>query len=60
MALPPPGGAERGWLLKAYEDKLDAVICAGVAIACLTEKQGGLATRLCDLDPDCRRVKRPS
>ncbi len=25
----------RGWRLKAYEDRLDAVICAAVAIACL-------------------------
>jgi predicted RNase H-like nuclease len=24
-----------GWRLKAYEDKLDAVVCAAVAIACL-------------------------
>jgi predicted RNase H-like nuclease len=34
-ALPPLGADERGWRLKAYEDKLDAVVCAAVAIACL-------------------------
>jgi predicted RNase H-like nuclease len=34
-ALPPPGPDERGSRLKAYEDKLDAVVCAAVAIACL-------------------------
>jgi predicted RNase H-like nuclease len=36
-ALPPPGPGPdvRGWALKAYEDKLDAVICAYVAIAAL-------------------------
>jgi predicted RNase H-like nuclease len=33
--LPPPAASEPGWRLKAYEDKLDAVICAAVAIACL-------------------------
>jgi predicted RNase H-like nuclease len=35
-ALPPPGADHRGWRLKAYEDKLDAVVCAVVAIACLS------------------------
>jgi predicted RNase H-like nuclease len=34
-ALPPPAQDVRGWRLKAYEDKLDAVVCAAVAIACL-------------------------
>ena len=34
-ALPPPAPEIRGWRLKAYEDKLDAVVCAAVAIACL-------------------------
>ncbi len=32
-ALPPPAPEIRGWRLKAYEDKLDAVVCAAVAIA---------------------------
>jgi predicted RNase H-like nuclease len=40
-ALPPLGADERGWRLKAYEDKLDAVICASVAIACLDGKASG-------------------
>ena len=40
-ALPPPGANERGWRLKAYEDKLDAVVCATVAIACLDGKATG-------------------
>jgi len=31
--LPAPD--VRGWRLKAYEDKLDAVVCAAVGIACL-------------------------
>jgi predicted RNase H-like nuclease len=34
-ALPPPLGHARGRELKAYEDKLDAVVCAHVAIAAL-------------------------
>jgi predicted RNase H-like nuclease len=34
-ALPFPEADLRGWRLKAYEDKLDAVVCAAVAIACL-------------------------
>jgi predicted RNase H-like nuclease len=34
-ALPPPAPGHKGWRLKAYEDKLDAVVCAAVAIACL-------------------------
>jgi predicted RNase H-like nuclease len=33
--LPRPDPKVRGWRLKAYEDKLDAVVCAAVAIACL-------------------------
>ena len=33
--LPRPDPQVRGWRLKAYEDKLDAVVCAAVAIACL-------------------------
>jgi predicted RNase H-like nuclease len=40
-ALRPPDANERGWRLKAYEDKLDAVICAHVAIACLEGKVRG-------------------
>jgi predicted RNase H-like nuclease len=32
-ALPPPAPDVSGWRLKAYEDKLDAVVCAAVAIA---------------------------
>jgi predicted RNase H-like nuclease len=38
VALPLPADEDRGWRLKAYEDKLDAVVCAAVAIACLTGK----------------------
>jgi predicted RNase H-like nuclease len=34
-ALPPLEANTVGWRLKAYEDKLDAVVCAAVAIACL-------------------------
>jgi len=37
-ALPPPASEIRGWRLKAYEDRLDAVVCAAVAIACLNGK----------------------
>jgi predicted RNase H-like nuclease len=37
-ALPPPAPEIRGWRLKAYEDKLDAVVCAAVAIACMNGK----------------------
>ncbi len=37
-ALPVPASGIRGWRLKAYEDKLDAVVCAAVAIACLNGK----------------------
>jgi len=37
-ALPPPSHDIRGWRLKAYEDKLDAVVCAAVAIAALDGK----------------------
>ena len=37
-ALPPPEGDLPAWRLKAYEDKLDAVVCAAVAIACLDGK----------------------
>lgn len=37
-ALPPPAPEIRGWRLKAYEDKLDAVVCAAVAIAGLNGK----------------------
>jgi predicted RNase H-like nuclease len=33
--LPRPDPQVRGWRLKAYEDRLDAVVCAAVAIACL-------------------------
>jgi predicted RNase H-like nuclease len=33
--LPPPPPSDLGWRLKAYEDKLDAVVCAAVAVACL-------------------------
>jgi predicted RNase H-like nuclease len=32
-ALRPPAPEIRGWRLKAYEDRLDAVVCAAVAIA---------------------------
>ncbi len=38
VALPPPVPEIRGWRLKAYEDKLDAVVCAAVAIASLNGK----------------------
>ena len=34
-ALPLPSHDIRGWRLKAYEDKHDAVVCAAVAIAAL-------------------------
>ena len=34
-ALPLPASDIRGWRLKAFEDKLDAVVCAAVAIAAL-------------------------
>ena len=34
-ALPVPPHDARGWPLKAFEDKLDAVVCAAVAIAAL-------------------------
>jgi predicted RNase H-like nuclease len=34
-ALPPPAAEIRGSALKAYEDKLDAVVCAYVAIRAL-------------------------
>jgi predicted RNase H-like nuclease len=37
-ALPPPPPDATGWRLKAYEDKLDAVVCCAVAIACLEGK----------------------
>jgi predicted RNase H-like nuclease len=37
-ALPPPAPEIRGSCLKAYEDKLDAVVCAAVAIAALNGK----------------------
>jgi predicted RNase H-like nuclease len=33
--LPPPEADMNGWRLKAYEDKLDAVVCAAVAIKAL-------------------------
>ncbi len=33
--LPVPPHDARGWRLKAFEDKLDAVVCAAVAIAAL-------------------------
>ena len=36
--LPPPSPDVRGWRLKAYEDKLDAVVCATVAVAALDGK----------------------
>ena len=36
--LPLPQSEVRGWRLKAYEDKLDAVVCAAVAVACLDGK----------------------
>jgi predicted RNase H-like nuclease len=36
--LPLPPVEANGWRLKAYEDKLDAVVCAAVAIACLDGK----------------------
>ena len=36
--LPLPSPEARGWRLKAYEDKLDAVVCAAVAIAALDGK----------------------
>lgn len=34
-ALPVPPSDLRGWRLKAFEDRLDAVVCAAVAIAAL-------------------------
>ncbi|MDE3176366.1 MAG: DUF429 domain-containing protein [Pseudomonadota bacterium] len=34
-ALPPPPAETRGRALKAYEDQLDAVVCAYVAICAL-------------------------
>ncbi len=34
-ALPVPAPGDVGWRLKAFEDKLDAVVCAAVAIAAL-------------------------
>ena len=34
-ALPPPGPEIKGRAMKAYEDRLDAAICAYVAIAAL-------------------------
>ena len=34
-ALPVPAPDVRGWPLKAFEDKLDAVVCAAVAITAL-------------------------
>jgi predicted RNase H-like nuclease len=37
-ALRLPDADHKGWWLKAYEDKLDAVVCAAVAIACLDGK----------------------
>jgi len=37
-ALPSPTPDVRGWRLKAYEDKLDAVVCCAVAVACLEGK----------------------
>jgi hypothetical protein len=37
-ALSPPAANDVGWRLKAYEDKLDAVVCCAVAIACLDFK----------------------
>jgi predicted RNase H-like nuclease len=33
--LPPPGAETKGRALKAYEDKLDAVVCAWVAMEAL-------------------------
>jgi predicted RNase H-like nuclease len=36
--LPSPPPDMRGWRLKAFEDKLDAVVCAAIAIACLEGK----------------------
>jgi predicted RNase H-like nuclease len=35
QALPVPALDVRGWRLKAFEDKLDAVVCSAVAVACL-------------------------
>ena len=37
-ALPLPSPDVRGWPLKAFEDKLDAVVCAAVAAAALDGK----------------------
>jgi predicted RNase H-like nuclease len=37
-ALPPPEAKAPRWGLKAFEDKLDAVVCCAVAIACLEGK----------------------
>jgi predicted RNase H-like nuclease len=37
-ALPLPAPDVRGWPLKAFEDKLDAVVCAAVAAAALDGK----------------------
>ena len=34
-ALPPLEPKTTGWRLKAYEDKLDAIVCCAVGIACL-------------------------
>ena len=45
-ALPPPASEMRGRALKAYEDKLDAVICAWVAIRALDGARDSLWRRL--------------
>ena len=37
-ALPIPAPEIRGWRLKAFEDKLDAIVCAVVAIAALDSR----------------------
>ena len=37
-ALPPPHCTDRGRILKAYEDKLDAVVCAWIAISALERR----------------------
>lgn len=38
QALKPPEAQTVGWRLKAYEDRLDAVVCCAVGIACLEGK----------------------
>jgi predicted RNase H-like nuclease len=46
VSTPPSPRAVLGRSLKAYEDKLDAIVCAAVAIACLN----GIAKAFGDAD----------